>query len=289
MARHNGSTLARAAKLRAEIHDFAGEIERKYGSSALSNPAGRTIEARKRGTCKISGERINVGDSITKTDEGWALTQHAGGAMENPNMFMRSSMRPGKKSLKAGKGRFVQTPKSVREQDRYTAAAEMAYFEGGPGEQYLTSSAPIRKYQQVENPFTVKRGAEKFTRSFAARGEQAGDVAGIFKMIAESHPSGPTKGEALAYSKLLALGYSPQDIDAATQQFRASSNARPRRNGKSPRPEPKPTSLPPGVTPGEIVALMKTLSPDQRQALKDRLGLSFHDYMVIQARARSGE
>jgi hypothetical protein len=288
MARHNGSTLARAAKLRAEIHDFASELERKYGSSALSNPAGRTIEARKRGTCKISGEPIHVGDSITKTADGWVLSQHAGGAMENPRMLVfRPSLRLGKKSVKAGQGRFVQTPKSVREQDRYTAAGEKAYLEGGPGEQYLTSYAPIRKYQQVENPFTVKRGEEKFTRSFAARGEQAGDVAGIFKMIAESHPSGPTKGEALAYSKLLALGYSPQDIDAATQQFRATSNARPRRNGKSQRGAT--SILPPGVSPSEIVAFINKLSPADRQAVKDKLGLSFHDYMVIKARARGGE
>jgi hypothetical protein len=104
------------------------------------NPGMRTIQAKRPGTCPISDEAIEVGDSITKTPAGWALTEHVQSFMENPLQ------------IKRGKGKFKQTPQSVREQDRYTAAAEMAYFEGGPGERYLTSSAPVRKYQQVENP-----------------------------------------------------------------------------------------------------------------------------------------
>lgn len=149
MARHNVSALSRAAKLRAEIHDFAAGIERKYGTSALSNPAGRTIEARKRGTCKISGGRINVGDSITETDEGWALTEHVGAAMENPRQFQK------------GRGEFVKTPESVREHNRYYDMFEQTYFEGGPGEhaEFLAySKKPAAKFQQVEGSATPSSG-----------------------------------------------------------------------------------------------------------------------------------
>ena len=58
-----------------------------HGTPLRLNPAGRTIEARRSGTCPISGEPISPGDSITKTDAGWVLTKHAGAAMENPRTF----------------------------------------------------------------------------------------------------------------------------------------------------------------------------------------------------------
>ena len=40
------------------------------GTPLRLNPAGRTIEARRSGTCPISGEAISPGDSITKTEAG---------------------------------------------------------------------------------------------------------------------------------------------------------------------------------------------------------------------------
>jgi len=78
-----------------------------HGTPLRMNPAGRSIQARRSGTCPISGEPISPGDSITKTDAGWVLSEHAGGAMENPLQ------------IKRGKGKFKQTPQSVQGQLRH--------------------------------------------------------------------------------------------------------------------------------------------------------------------------
>jgi len=59
-------------------------VDTGEGWDYKQNPSGKTILARRGGTCPISGDKIHPGDSITKTDEGWALTQHVHGAMSNP-------------------------------------------------------------------------------------------------------------------------------------------------------------------------------------------------------------
>ena len=50
----------------------------KYSKYGKANPAQRTMQAMRNGTCPLSGERISMGDSITKTNAGWVLTRHAG-------------------------------------------------------------------------------------------------------------------------------------------------------------------------------------------------------------------
>ena len=173
------------------------------GTPLRLNPAGRTIEARRSGTCPISGEAISPGDSITKTEAGWVLSQHAGAAMENP------------RQIKRGKGRFVQTPQSVREQDRYTAAAEMAYFEGGPGERYLTSSAPIRKYQQLENPGMGGK-AMKYARTHGMSLKEGWAAVKAGKSNPATPPSGPSASSLIRKAKdhdLFVVPRSPTKVD----------------------------------------------------------------------------
>jgi hypothetical protein len=59
---------------------FAGSrsMAEEYSKYLKSNPAQRTMQAMRNGTCPLSGERISMGDSITKTNAGWVLTRHAG-------------------------------------------------------------------------------------------------------------------------------------------------------------------------------------------------------------------
>lgn len=74
-------------------------LRTNYG--ARSNPGMRTIQAKRPGTCPISDEAIEVGDSITKTPAGWALTEHVQSFMENPLQ------------IKSGKGKFKQPASSI--------------------------------------------------------------------------------------------------------------------------------------------------------------------------------
>lgn len=114
-------------------------LRTNYG--ARSNPGMRTIQAKRPGTCPISDEAIEVGDSITKTPAGWALTEHVQSFMENPLQ------------IKRGKGKFKQTAQSVQGQLRHQNLLEdISQSELGGYEYALAGRAPVRKYQQLENP-----------------------------------------------------------------------------------------------------------------------------------------
>ena len=155
-----------------------------------SNPGARTIPARRSGTCPISNEKIEIGDSITKTPAGWALTQHAGAAMENPQHFTK------------GKGKFAQTPKSVGERTRYFDDFEQSYFEGGPGEHagFLQhTKKPVARFKQVENP-SLGGAAMKYSRAHGVSLKQgwAAVKAGKANPYYENPSMG---GRAMQYSR----------------------------------------------------------------------------------------
>jgi len=69
-----------SAQFRARMKEMNRKrMEEMYGR-VMSNPAERTMLAKRNGTCPLSGEFISVGDSITKTNAGWVLSHHAGRA-----------------------------------------------------------------------------------------------------------------------------------------------------------------------------------------------------------------
>ena len=87
--RRRASVSPRALRALTVANPFAYEsqlVDTDAGWGFKQNPAGRTISARREGTCPITGDAIHPGDSITKTDEGWALTEHV---HENPKRVAR--------------------------------------------------------------------------------------------------------------------------------------------------------------------------------------------------------
>jgi hypothetical protein len=104
--------------------------------AVLENPNGKTISARRMGTCPISGDKIHPGDSITKTDEGWALTEHVGGALENPGLggsAMRYAKKHGvslKEAWRAVKGGAKENPSKGGAAMKYARAHGVSLKEG---------------------------------------------------------------------------------------------------------------------------------------------------------------
>lgn len=66
-----------AKKVLANKYAYESQLfDTGEGWDIKTNPVGKTIEARRHGTCSITGDHISPGDSITKTDDGWALSEH---------------------------------------------------------------------------------------------------------------------------------------------------------------------------------------------------------------------
>lgn len=164
------------------IREFESAMELR------SNPGARTIKARRTSTCPISDEKIEVGDSITKTEAGWALTKYVRAAKSNPLQ------------IKRGKGKFKQTAQSVQGQLRHQNLLEdISQSELGGYEYALAGRAPVRKYQQVENP-SLGGAAMKYARAHGVSLKQgwAAVKAGKANPYYENPSMG---GRAMQYSR----------------------------------------------------------------------------------------
>jgi hypothetical protein len=103
--------MARYTPLPASVRATAIR-ELESAMELRSNPGARTIKARRTSTCPISDEKIEVGDSITKTESGWALTKYVRAAKSNPSAGGRAMkyarahgvpLKQGWAAVKAGK------------------------------------------------------------------------------------------------------------------------------------------------------------------------------------------
>jgi len=93
----------RALRALAVANPFAYEsqlVDTDEGWDFKQNPVGRTITAKREGTCPITGDAIHPGDSITKTADGWALSEHV---HENPRTFGGGMSRAQKATRSAKK------------------------------------------------------------------------------------------------------------------------------------------------------------------------------------------
>ena len=104
MMKYSGARVSsRASAMMSNPFAYESQlVDTDAGWEFKQNPAGRTISARREGTCPISGDKIHPGDSITKTDEGWALTAHVHGAAENPRTFA-GGMSRSQKNIRTAK------------------------------------------------------------------------------------------------------------------------------------------------------------------------------------------
>jgi len=165
--------------------------------SARSNPAGKTIKARRTSTCPISDEKIEVGDSITKTESGWALTKHVRAAKSKPQHFTK-----GKGSFRrAGPAeQLAIRQKAAMSQSRYYPFDHVAHFD--VAEEMRNEAERARQsnlYKQVENP-SLGGAAMKYARAHGVSLKQgwAAVKAGKANPYYENPSMG---GRAMQYSR----------------------------------------------------------------------------------------